>query len=63
MKYKDQFYNEGFGTTFYLKPLKYIKKTIKNVKFRKFLMITLKVLYTIIFIVIGIIMFIINFPL
>ena len=30
--YIDQFYNEGLATTFYLKPVSFIKKRFKNKK-------------------------------
>ena len=63
MRYRDQFYNEGFGTTFYLKPVRYINRKVKNKHFKKFLLILVKVLYTIIFIIFGIVMFIVQFPL
>ena len=35
MRYRDQFYREGFGTTFYLKPVKYINNKVKNKRLRK----------------------------
>lgn len=50
-----QFYNEGFGTTFYLKPIKYIDKKVKNKKVSKLLKLIIKVLYTIVFISVGMI--------
>ncbi len=46
-KYKEQFYSEGLATTFYLKPLNFIKKKIKNRKVQKFIICLLKLLYTI----------------
>lgn len=58
MKIKDyikQFYTEGFATTFYQKPTKYINKKIKNKKLAKFINCSIKVLYTIIFLGIAII--------
>ena len=30
--YIDQFYNEGLATTFYLRPVKWVSKRIKNEK-------------------------------
>ncbi|MDD6272833.1 MAG: hypothetical protein PUA90_04890 [bacterium] len=50
----EQFYNEGFATTFYKKPVKYINKKIKNKTLVKILSILIKVLYTVIFIGIAI---------
>ena len=34
--YINQIYNEGFATTFYLKPIRYLNKKIKNKKLLKF---------------------------
>lgn len=34
-EYIDQFYTEGLATTFYLRPVKFLKKQIKNKKVRK----------------------------
>ncbi|MGM9878240.1 MAG: hypothetical protein ACI33S_06310 [Bacilli bacterium] len=50
----EQFYNEGFATTFYKKPVKYINKKIKNKTLVKILSILIKVLYTVIFTAIAI---------
>ena len=47
MKLKDyikQFYTEGFATTFYQKPTKFISKKVKNKKFSKFI----NTLYTVV---------------
>lgn len=52
-----QFYNEGFATTFYLKPINFIKKKIKSKTIVNILSIIIKVLYTVIFILIGLIIF------
>ena len=41
-----QFYNEGLATTFYLKPVNYIDKLIKNKKIVKLLSIIIKIIYT-----------------
>ena len=46
-EYIKQFYNEGLATTFYLKPLNYLKKKIKNEKIINILSIIIKVIYTI----------------
>lgn len=53
-KFLEQFYNEGFGTTFYKKPIKFINKKIKNKKISNILSIFIKFFYTLIFIVIGV---------
>ena len=63
MRYRDQFYNEGFGTTFYLKPINFINKKVTNKKVAKFISIIIKVLYTVICILFAIFMFILKFPL
>ena len=46
-KYLDQIYNEGFATIFYLKPLNYLKKRIKNEKSYLILSTIIKIIYTI----------------
>ena len=46
-EYLKQFYNEGFATIFYQKPINYLKKKIKNKKIVKFLSILIKLFYTI----------------
>lgn len=58
-----QFYNEGFATTFYLKPVNYLKKNIRNNNVLKILIMVIKILYTILIIAFAIIMFIYKFPL
>ena len=53
MKLKDyikQFYTEGFATTFYQKPTKYVNKKIKNKKCSNFINTLIKIVYTIVFI-------------
>ena len=50
MKLKDyikQFYTEGFATTFYQKPTKYVNKKIKNKKCSKFINTIIKIVYTV----------------
>ena len=42
----DQFYNEGFATTFYQKPKKFIYKHIKNKILRRMIMTLLIIIYT-----------------
>lgn len=44
--YIEQIYSEGFATTFYLKPVNYLKKKIKNKKIANILMTIIKVIYT-----------------
>lgn len=46
-KYLDQIYNEGLATTFYLKPVKFISKYIKNKLLLKIFKIMIGFLYTI----------------
>lgn len=51
MKLKDyikQFYTEGFATTFYQKPTKFISKKVKNKKFSKFINTLIKIIYTVV---------------
>jgi hypothetical protein len=58
MKIKDyikQFYTEGFATTFYQKPTKFINKKIKNKKTAKFINELIKILYTVVFLGIAIV--------
>lgn len=57
-EYIKQFYTEGFATTFYQKPIKFIDKKVKNKKMVKFLSIIIKVIYTLVFVSIGIIVLI-----
>ena len=43
-EYIRQFYNEGFATTFIKKPVKFLKKHIKNEKIVKILTILIKIM-------------------
>ncbi len=61
--YIHQFYNEGFATTFYLKPIKFIKKHIKNENIVKMLSLFIKIIYTIAMIIVAIITFKKQYPL
>ena len=45
--YIKQFYSEGFATTFYLRPVNFLKKTIKNKQLCSILIKMAKILYTI----------------
>ena len=56
-----QLYNEGFATTFCIKPTRFIEKKLKSKKIINFLSILVKILYTILIIVILIISIYIKF--
>ena len=60
--YINQIYNEGLGTTFYLKPINYLEKKIKNKNILKILKIFIKVLYTLLVLTFAIWMFILKWP-
>ena len=45
-EYINQIYTEGLATTFYLKPIKFLKKKIKNKKVRKIFVFLFTFLYT-----------------
>ena len=49
--YIDQFYNEGLATTFYLRPVKFIEKKIKNKNIVNFIKFLIKIIYTILVLV------------
>lgn len=61
--YIDQFYNEGLATTFYLKPIKYLERKIKNVKILKFIKILIKILYTVLVLAFAVFVFMYKYPL
>lgn len=61
--YINQFYNEGFATSFYLKPLNYLNKKIKNKKLFKFISVVIGIFYTILVLIFAGIMFYRKFPL
>ncbi len=61
-KYLEQIYNEGLATIFYLKPLNYLKKKIKNERSYLILSITLKIIYTILVLAFAIYMLIKKLP-
>ena len=63
MSYKDQFYSEGLAITFYQKPVKFIKKKIKNKSLAKFISVIIGIIYTLLAIAFAVLMFIVNFPL
>ncbi len=61
-EYIKQFYSEGLANTFYIKPLNYLKKHIKNKKILKCFSLILKTIYTIFCIILAIILFKVIFP-
>lgn len=61
--YIEQFYNEGLATTFYIRPIKYLEKKIKNKKSLSILCIIIKFFYSILVISFGIYMFLVKWPL
>lgn len=61
--YIDQFYNEGLATTFYLKPINYINKVIKNKTLCKIISVLIKILYTIFVLYLAWIIFWDKYPL
>ena len=61
-KYIYQFYNEGFATTFYLKPTNFVKKHIKNKKQVIIINLIIKIIYTISAVLFAIYMFKVYFP-
>lgn len=58
-----QFYNEGLATTFYLKPINFFKKKIKNKSVLKFITFLVKVLYTVLILVFAWYVFLSKYPL
>lgn len=58
-----QFYNEGLATTFYLKPINYLKKKIKNKKIFNLVNIFIKIIYTILVLIFAYYIFLDKFPL
>ena len=49
--YIEQFYNDVLATTFYLRPVKFIEKKIKNKNIVKFIKLLIKIIYTILVLV------------
>ena len=47
-EYIKQIYNEGLATTFYIKPVNYLKKVIKNKKILDVMIVIFKIIYSII---------------
>lgn len=50
-EYLKQIYSEGLATTFYIKPVNYFNKKIKNKKIANLLAKLLKLLYTILILI------------
>ena len=61
--YIDQFYNEGFATIFYLKPINYLKRKIKNKELLKIIITIIKIIYTILMLVLAWFIFLDRYPL
>ena len=61
--YIDQFYNEGLATTFYLRPVKFIDKKIKNKKVVNFIKLLIKIIYTILVLIFAWFAFLSKYPL
>ena len=61
--YIDQFYNEGLATTFYLKPVKFIEKKIKNKNVVNFVKVLIKIIYTILVLIFAWFVFLYKYPL
>ena len=49
-----QFYHQGFGSIFYVRPVNYLKKKIKNKHLFKVLEMIIKIIYAVIFVLLGI---------
>jgi len=61
-EYIKQFYNEGLATTFYLKPIRYVDKKIKNKKISKVISFIIKIIYTILVIMFSVYVFLRKLP-
>ena len=61
--YIDQFYNEGLATTFYLRPIRFIDKKIKNKKIVSFVKLLIKIIYTILVLIFAWFVFWSKYPL
>ena len=61
--YIDQFYNEGLATTFYLKPVRFIEKKIKNKRIVNFIKIFIKIVYTVLVLIFAWFVFLSKYPL
>lgn len=61
--YIDQFYNEGLATTFYLKPIRFIEKKIRNKRIVNFIKIFIKIVYTVLVLIFAWFVFWSKYPL
>ena len=61
--YIDQFYNEGLATTFYLRPIRFIDKKIKNKKIVSFVKLLIKIIYTVLVLIFAWFVFLSKYPL
>lgn len=61
--YIDQFYNEGLATTFYLKPVRFIEKSIRNKRIVNFIKILIKIVYTLLVLIFAWFVFWSKYPL
>lgn len=61
--YVYQFYNEGFATTFYLKPIEFVSKKLQNKKIVNIISIIIKMLYTLVMIIVALLSFYYKWPL
>ena len=61
--YIEQFYNDGLATTFYLKPIRFIEKKIRNKKIFNFIRILIKIVYTVLVLVFAWFVFWSKYPL
>ena len=62
-EYIEQFYNEGFATMFYLKPIKWIDNNIKNNRFSKLLKIIVLIVYTVVVLLFAVVVLYLKWPL
>ena len=61
--YIEQFYSEGLATTFYTKPINFVRRFIKNDVLFKLIGIVIKVLYTVFVLMLAWFMFWDRYPL
>ena len=61
-EYIKQFYNEGIGDLFFVKPKNFIDKKVKNKTINKIITKSLKIIYTMFAICCGILLFYIAYP-
>ena len=61
--YIDQFYNEGLATTFYLKPIRFIEKNVKNKIIVKMIKMFIMIVYTVLVLIFAWFVFWTKYPL